>query len=74
MFNLPIPRFNAKTLLHQELARAGLQSEMVAATVALPKAVKFQRARQLIRAALADAGISQKIEDLVVQLLEAGKR
>jgi hypothetical protein len=69
MFNLPIPRFDAKALLHQELARAGLQSEKVAAAVTLPETVKFQRARQLIRAALADAGISQTIEDLVVQLL-----
>jgi hypothetical protein len=73
IFNLPIPRFDAKAPLHQELARAALQSEKVAAAVALLETVKFQRARQLIRAALADAGISQKTEDLVVQLLEAGK-
>ncbi len=69
-FNLPILRYDAKNKLHRDLAAAAERAESVAATVALPEGVKFQRARGLVRAALADAGLSDAIDALVVRLLD----
>lgn len=70
MFNLPIPRFDAKAKLHRELAAAAERAEAVAAAVPLPGGVKFQRARAMLRAALTEAGLSKKIDKLVEQLLD----
>ena len=44
MFNLPIPRYDSKIKLHRDLAAAAEKAEAVAAAVALPEGVKFQRA------------------------------
>jgi len=73
MFNLPIPRFDEKNKLHRDLAEAASEAEHIAAKVALPENVKFQRARKLIRGALADAKVSSKIDALVVRLLDGKK-
>jgi hypothetical protein len=70
MFNLPIPRFDAGELLHHDLAAAAARAEEVAASVELPEGVKFQRARGLIRAVLAETGIAQMIDGLVARLLD----
>ncbi len=70
MFNLPIPRFDLKARLHLALARAAERAERLAAAVELPEGVKFQRARGLIRTALAEAGIAQEIDTLVARLLD----
>ena len=72
MFNLPIPRFDAREKLHLALAEAAARAEQVAAAVELPEGVKFQRARGLVRAALAEAGLSQQIDGLVAQLIDGG--
>ena len=72
MFNLPIPRFDARERLHLALARAAERAEQVAAAVELPEGVRFQRARRLVRAALAEAGIAGKIDALVARLLDGG--
>jgi hypothetical protein len=72
MFNLPIPRFDAREKLHLALAEAAARAEKIAAAVELPEGVKFQRARGLIRAALTDAGASQQIDGLVAQLIDTG--
>jgi hypothetical protein len=72
MFNLPIPLFNEKETLHRELAAAAEEAEGVAAAVGFPDGVKFQRARKLVRDALADAGVSQRIDKLVARLLDKG--
>ena len=69
MFNLPIPRFDAKMKLHRDLAAAAEEAEKIAAAVALPEGVKFQRARRLVREALADNGVSARIDALVAKLL-----
>jgi hypothetical protein len=71
MFNLPIPRFDPSDRLHNAIAEAAREAQSIAAAVALPENTKFQRARGLIRAALKDAGVAQKIDILVVQLLDA---
>lgn len=70
MFNLPIPRFDAAQKLHLDLAAAAAKAEKIAASVALPEGVKFQRARALIRAALTEAGLAPKIDALVAKLLD----
>jgi hypothetical protein len=48
MFNLPIPRFDAKIQLHRDLAAASERAETVAAAVPLPERVKFRRARKIV--------------------------
>jgi len=70
MFNLPIPRFAAQNALHRDLAAAGAQAEQVAAAIDIPETVGFQKARGVIRTALAEAGLSQRIDDLVARLLD----
>jgi hypothetical protein len=70
MFNLPIPRFAAQNALHGDLAAAGAEAEQVAAAIDIPETVGFQRARRIIRTALAEAGLSQRIDDLVARLLD----
>ncbi len=70
MFNLPIPRFDASNKLHGELAKAAGKAEKIAAAVALPEGVKFQRARRLVRDALIDAGVAGEIDALVARLLD----
>ncbi len=71
MFNLPIPRFDVKKALHRALAEAAAEAEKVAARVELPEGAKFQRARGLVRAALKEANVAQKIDNLVAKLLGA---
>ncbi len=70
IFNLPIPRFDTKIKLHRDLAAAAEKAEEIAAAVALPEGVKFQRARAMVRAALIEAGLSQEIDALVARLLD----
>lgn len=70
VFTLPIPLFDAKKTLHNDLADAAQEAEALAAQVELPDGVKFQRARRLIRDALSDANISQRIDKLVARLLD----
>jgi hypothetical protein len=70
MFNLPIPRFDPTDPLHIAIAEAAREAETIAAAVPLPASIKFQRARGLVRTALAEAGVAQKIDALVAQLLD----
>lgn len=72
MFNLPIPRFDSADGLHGVLADAAAQAERVAAAVEFPEGVQFQRARRLVREALAEADLARRIDALVAQLLDAG--
>ena len=70
MFTLPIPRFDPANTLHAELAAAANEAEAAAAPVDLPASAKFQRARALVRAALADAGLAERIDALGARLLD----
>jgi hypothetical protein len=70
MFNLPIPRFDAKIKLHRDLAAVAERAEAIAAAVVLPEGIKFQRARRMARDALAEAGVSAIIDALVAKLLD----
>lgn len=71
-FNLPIPRFDPKAKLHHDLAAAAERAEAIAAAVRLPEGVKFRRARAMVRAALAEAGVSETVDRLVERLLDGG--
>jgi SAM-dependent methyltransferase len=69
VFSLAIPRFDGKVGLHRALADAAREAETVAAAVPLPDAVRFQRARKLVRDALAEASVAARIDALVAELL-----
>jgi len=69
MFDLPIPRFDPGNDLHRALAAAARGAEEVAAGVPLSEGMHFVRARGLIRKALAEDGISGRMERLVERLL-----
>ena len=68
--SLPIPRFDPTNRLHSELAKAADHAEKVAGAVGLMEGIHFVKARQLIREALREDGIAQKIDGLVAKLLE----
>lgn len=68
-FTLPIPVYDKKSALHRDLAAAAEAAERLAAQVPLPENVKFQRARKMIRDALTEAGIAERIDRLVAKLL-----
>jgi hypothetical protein len=70
MFTLPIPRFDAKSKWHVQLAKLGKDAERCAGTVLIPEGEGFQRARRRIREALAEAGVAKKIDAAVRQLLD----
>lgn len=70
IFNLPIPRFDAKDPLHMALAKAAAKAEKLAAALVLPEGVKFQQARRLVREALTATGTAQEIDALVARLLD----
>jgi hypothetical protein len=69
VFTLPIPEFDRAESLHAELAATAAEAELAAAAVEIPENARFQRARQLMRGALASLGISERIDWLVAQLL-----
>jgi BarA-like signal transduction histidine kinase len=69
MLSLPIPHFDPSNMLHQELSKAAAHAEKVAAAVMLKEGTHFVRARQIIRAALREDGIAQRIDELVAELL-----
>ena len=68
-FTLPIPVYDKKIALHRDLAAAAEAAERLAAQVPMPENVKFQRARKMIRDALTEAGIAERIDRLVAKLL-----
>jgi hypothetical protein len=72
MFNLPLPRFDPADRLHGALADAAAEAERIAAAVELPEGVQFQRARRLVRTALAEVGVSRRIDAFVARLLDDG--
>lgn len=72
MFNLSIPCFLADNPLHRALADAAAAAEEVAGQVVLPDGVTFQRARGLVRNALAAEGLAARIDRLVATLLDEG--
>jgi hypothetical protein len=70
IFNLPIPRFDLSDPLHNAIAGAAREAEVIAASLLLPGNIKFQRARGLVRAALTEGGVAHRIDALVATLLD----
>lgn len=62
MISLPIPPFDQTGKMHRILARAGVHTEDVAATVELRGGLHFVKARQQIRGVLREDGIASKID------------
>ena len=71
MFNLPIPRFDPKVKLHQDLASIAERAEKVAALVPLKEGEHFTRARKRIRDALRADGVAAESDKLVELLLDS---
>lgn len=69
ILSLPIPLFDATIDLHREIGSAAQHAADIAAAVPLREGVHFIKARRLIREALLEDGISQRIDELVGVLL-----
>lgn len=70
VFNLPIPKYDPKSLLHRNLAAAARDAEKIAAAVQLKEGEHFTRARRRIRNALRAESVADRIDDLVARLLD----
>jgi hypothetical protein len=70
VWELPIPEFDRRQALHQELASAAAEAERVTAMVPLREGAHFMRQRRAIRDALAENGIAAVIDALVSPLLD----
>lgn len=68
VWRLPIPTFDATNELHEQLVSLAQQAEGAAAQADLG-GMGFQKARKVVRTALADQGIQAKLNDSVTQLL-----
>jgi SAM-dependent methyltransferase len=65
VWQLPIPEYDSREPLHRDLAALATECERVAAAVELPEAAYFTQKRKLIREALAAAGLSRRLDELV---------
>jgi hypothetical protein len=65
----PIPMFDAENPIHARLAALAGDSEAIAEGVELPAYGGFQAARRQIRAALTEAGLAQRLDKAVAELL-----
>ena len=74
VFNLPIPRFNADSPLHGELAQAAKTAEEIANAIQVKADEHFTRARARVRAALAEHGVAAQLERLVGEVFRGGTR
>jgi SAM-dependent methyltransferase len=70
VWELPIPEFDAGSILHQELAAAAAEAEATADAVELPDG-DYRRKRRAIRDALANTGLAARTDALVARLLDA---
>ena len=68
MWELPIPEYNARDPLHQELADLAVECERVAAAVVIDPAQYFTRQRRAIRDALLAAGLAARLDALVARM------
>jgi hypothetical protein len=70
----PIPEYDGTVESHHELSLLGAQASELAASIAIPDGMGFQRACGLIRDALREGGLFDEIDALVRSILDgAGK-
>ena len=70
VFNLPIPRFDARNPLHGKLAQAAKTAEAIATAVEVKEVEHFTRARARVRSALAKHGVAAQLERLVGEVFK----
>ncbi len=70
LIDLPIPPFDPSVALHRELTEMARVAEEVAAVVPLPHRGHFVRTRSIVRQALVENGVADKVDRLVVRLLD----
>lgn len=68
VWRLPIPVFDSGDELHQRIADLGAQAEAAAAGTDLA-GMGFQKAREVVRAALSEEGITTSLDEAVRELL-----
>ena len=68
VFAVPFPEYDSSNATHVAIVAAAERAEEVAARVPLPESAGFQRARKLIREALAAEGIGAEVEAHVEEL------
>lgn len=68
-WRIAVPQFDESNADHEALAALGAEAETVAASVPIPTGTVFTTARRLVRAALAETGVQQRIDALVVTLI-----
>lgn len=66
---LPIPEFDQQVEEHLALSELGRRAEQLAEGVVVPENVGFQKARSVVRDALAGSGLTAEIDDAVRALL-----
>ncbi|NKS38104.1 SAM-dependent DNA methyltransferase [Rhodococcus hoagii] len=69
VFAVPFPKYDSTDDLHARLAELGSLAEKTASDVDISGARTFQAARKKVAKAMELAGISQKIEDAVAELV-----
>ena len=69
VFELAIPRFDARDPVHRDLVQVAREAERAASTVDLAPDVYFVRARRIVRLALQQKGLFQRLEALVAKLV-----
>ncbi len=69
VWQAPVPTFDPEIGLHTQLVELAGQAEQVAGGIELLENTSFQAARKLIRIALGEAGVTEKIDGAVVELL-----
>jgi hypothetical protein len=69
IFRLPIPLYDEDSVDHRELVVLAERAEQVAQAIELPAGIAFQPLRRRIRAAVAEDGVAEKINDLANALL-----
>lgn len=69
VFNLPIPRFTEHDSVHRAISEAATTAASVADRISQPAGRRFLTTRKRIREALAEHGISVRLEQLVTNLL-----
>lgn len=74
VWHLPIPYFNNQDSLHLLVSDLAAEAEEVAASTAIPNGLPFARARNLVRDALKECGLQQRIDEAVEELLEREER
>jgi hypothetical protein len=69
IFALPFPAYDGTDQMHQDLGSLAARAEEVAAGIDLDPSWQFQKARRVMREALAEEGVGSDIDPAVEELL-----